>query len=118
MDFLLWILLCLLASVGVVQVLGWVYCRILRPPRHKPGYHLAVIDTFDAQEIESQLRYQLALLRWGGCSGVLLIVSEEYQQEAQTICKKLLRTGDPVLLCRPDELPGMIGSVSVLVKKS
>jgi hypothetical protein len=110
MDFIFLTMLCALASIGLVQLMGWVSCWFLRPEKHRMGYYLIPLDVENPGDIEPQLRYQLTRARWfaGADDGVLLVVTGDFQWETQEICRKLLRGGDPVILCKPEELPELL----------
>ena len=109
MELALWVLLSMFAAVGVVRFAGWMVCRCLRPPQSGRGYYAVLLETsLNEEELEAELRYQLALVRWGGRCGTVLLVAGEQERQAQAICQRLLRVTDPVILCRPEDVGGLL----------
>ena len=108
----LWIILCLLASIGVVQALSWLICTIGRPPG-QAGLGIACQVIPLAREpglLEQQLRYEMHLLRWASHSrpGQLILLDTGLGREAKEVCRNMLKGMDWVIICRPEEVAGLI----------
>ncbi|MCL2579956.1 MAG: hypothetical protein FWE32_07975 [Oscillospiraceae bacterium] len=109
MHIAFWILLCLLCSIGFVHGLSWLAGNFFRP-KHA-GSALTVIPlSRDPEAVEQQLRYEFHLLRWSNSARpeMLVLVDTGLCDEAKAICQKLTRPLGGVIVCTPDELPGLI----------
>jgi len=112
MYITLWILLCLLASIGAVQALSWLVCALGRPPGQTGlcrACHVIPL-TREPGLLEQQLRYEIHLLRWSsqGRPGQLILLDTGLGKEAQQVCANLLQGMHGVIICTPDELPGLV----------
>jgi len=112
MYIALWILFCLLASIGAVQALGWIICIMGRPPGHTGGYSTYQVIPLAREPglLEQQLRYEIHLLRWASTPrpGPLILLDAGLGQEAREICRNMLSGMDGVIVCRPEEVAGLI----------
>ena len=112
MYLTLWILLCFLGSIGAVQVLSWLVCALGRPPG-QAGLGVACQVIPLAREpglLEQQLRYEIHLMRWASHSrpGRLILLDTGLGREAREVCRNLLAGMDGVIVCRPEEVAGLI----------
>ena len=109
MHIVLWILLCLLASVGVVQALSWLICALGRPKQTGRAYQVIPLER-EPGPLEEQLRYEIHLLRWGtACRPEpLVLLDTGLSDEARQVCRNLLGSGSGVVVCRPEELAELI----------
>jgi len=105
MDIVLWILLCLFASVGAVQVLGWLICGLGRPKYAGRAYQVIVLAR-EPGPLEEQMRYEIHLLRWSTSSRPesLILLDTGLSEESKQVCRNLLRGMDSVIVCTPEEL--------------
>lgn len=104
MNITAWILLCLFASIGLVQAVGWVLCRFARPKGHIPGFYIVPLSA-DTDDLEMQLRYELRLRRWSGIPEPnLVLLDPGLDCEGRFICEQLIRDDCGVALCTPEEL--------------
>lgn len=90
MNAILWILLCLVISAGVVQIVAWLICLSKRPKKLRRGYHL--IPLYDGpDQLEAQLRYCLSRIQWGGHGGeIILLVDMGLGAESLALCHGLM----------------------------
>ncbi len=110
MDTIIWFMLCLLASIGLVQVIQWIKCAGRQSRRQIWGYYVAPLPT-DTGELEVKLRRCLDLRSWGQINGPLILFPErELDSEAKFICDKLLKGVSGVFVCYPGELESTIES--------
>ena len=112
MYIALWIFLCLLASIGAVQALSWLVCAVGHPPGQaglSSAYQVIPLAR-DPGQLEQQLRYEIHLMRWsaGGHRGQLMLLDPGLNQEAQEVCRNMLTGMDGVIICRPEEVAGLI----------
>lgn len=108
MNTVIWIVLCMLAATGLVQICGWLYCVSLKPRRYNRGYYLLPLPR-EPDALEEQLRYCLARRRWGGTRGdCLLLLDCGLNEEGRVICDKLLDGAYGVYLCNTDGLAATI----------
>jgi len=112
MYIALWILLCLLASIGAVQALGWIICAIVRPPG-QAGLSRACQVIPLAREpglLEQQLRYEIHLMRWTSTTrpGRLILLDTGLGQEAREVCRNMLIGMEGVIICQPEEVAWLI----------
>lgn len=108
MHIALWILFCLLASVGVVQVIGWLVCALRRPVE---SYAFQLLElSNDNEELEEQLRYELFLMRWSASwrPELVLLLDTGLDQEGREICARLTDRAPGIVVCTPEELTGAI----------
>ena len=112
MYITLWILLCLLASVGAAQVLSWLICAIGRPLGQTGlGRTCQVIPLArDPGLLEQQLRYEIHLLRWASTTrpGQLILLDTGLGQEAREVCRNMLTGMYGVIICQPEEVAGLL----------
>ena len=109
MHIVLWVLLCLLASAGIVQTLSWVVCRLGQPGRTGRAYQVIPLER-EPGPLEEQLRYELHLLRWSSAPrpAPLVLLDTGMSDEARQICRNLLCDVSDVVVCAPGELPELI----------
>ena len=105
MDIVLWILLCLFASIGAVQALGWLICGLGRPKYTGRAYQVIVLAR-EPGPLEEQMRYEIHLLRWSTSSRpeALILLDTGLCEESKQVCRNLLRGMDSVIVCTPGEL--------------
>ena len=110
MYIALWILLCLLASIGAVQALSWIICTTHRPPGYLGGAYQVITLAEEPGQLEQQLRYEIHLLRWASTArpGQLILLDTGLGKEAREICRNMLTGMDGVIVCRPEEVAGVI----------
>jgi len=113
MYIVLWILLCFFACVGVVQMLSWLLCRLGRPGQTSNTYQVIALER-EPGPLEAQLRYEIHLLRWGTPSRAdfLVLLDTGLCDEAKAICRNLLCGVSGAMVCRPEDLPGLIVGTS------
>ena len=109
MHIVLWILLCFLASVGVVQALSWLICSLGRPKQAARSYQVIPLER-EPGPLEDQLRYEIHLMRWGTTyrPDLLVLLDTGLDDEAQQVCRNLLCGVSGVMVCAPGELAGLI----------
>ena len=110
MNSALWIVFCLLASMGVVQAVGWLLCTFTKPKKYsRRGYYVQSLPNGHA-ELESQLRYALQCYQWGGGfhGAYIMLVDNGLDEEGRQICEKLLRNTLGVFIVTPQELSDTI----------
>ena len=119
MHIVLWILLCLFACVGFVYGLSWLVCSAGRPKQSGRAYQVIPLER-DPDILEQQLRYEIQLLRWSATPRleILILLDTGLGEEARAICQGLIGHLGGVIICEPDELPGLItGAQGVLAKE-
>ena len=112
MYIALWILLCLLASIGAVQALSWLICILGRPPGQVGAgraYQVIPLER-DPGMLEQQLRYEIHLLRWSSTNrpGQLVLLDTGLGEEARKICWNMLAGMGMVIICRPEDIARLI----------
>ena len=109
MNIVLWLSLCFFASVGVVQLFSRLICTLGRPRYAGRAYHVIPLERKPGA-LEEQLRYEIHLLRWSAKyrPEPLVLLDTGLDQEARQVCRNLLGDIDQVVVCRPDELAGLI----------
>lgn len=109
MEMMLWILLCLFASVGIVQCGIWLFEAFKKPCRIRCGYH--VIPLWDDPDgLEAQIRLNFSKIRQHG-GEIILLADMGLGEECREICERLLWELDCVYICDINELPGVIKSL-------
>jgi len=105
MNAIIVVIICLLASVGIVQALSWLIMGLA----HNPEWSAIQVVPLrnDPDELEAQLRYELFMLRWSTSPRpqYLIFLDTGLDEEGQTICDRLLSGVGGVNICSPDELP-------------
>lgn len=106
------ITMCFLASVGIVQALGWLVFSLRPAPCWEPVEVVPLSP--DPEQLEAQLRHQLFLLRWSTSPRprTVILLDGGLGEEAREICRNVLGTGDGFLLCTPRELTALMESAA------
>ena len=115
MYIALWILLCLLASIGAVGALSWLICALARLPGTEHRAYQVIPLEHEAGALESQLRYELHLLRWSSAPrlGPLVLLDTGITPEAREVLRNLL-LNTQAIVCTPQELEGLLLSGAVI----
>ncbi|MGI6402716.1 MAG: hypothetical protein ACOX0K_00540 [Oscillospiraceae bacterium] len=105
MNAIIVVIICLLASVGIVQALSWLIMGLAHNPEW--GTMQVVPLRNDPNELEAQLRYELFLLRWSTNPRPqhLILLDTGLDEEGQNICRRLLSGVGGINICSPDDLP-------------
>lgn len=108
MHVFLWILFCLLASIGVVQAIGWLVCAMRRPVESNVCQVLEL--TRDKEALEAQLRYELFLMRWSTSwrPELVVLLDMGLDREGKEICARILDKAPGMMVCTPEELTGVL----------
>jgi len=111
MHIVLWILLCLLASIGAVHVLGWAICGFSRPQKAGRAYQVIALER-DPELLEEQLRYEVQLLNWGapGRHAALILLDTGLDEQCKQSCNDFLSEIGAAIICEPDELAQLLTS--------
>lgn len=106
MNAIVIVSICLLASVGIVQALGWLIMGLGRSPEWGGAMQVVPLRS-DPEELEAQLRYELFLLRWSTNPrpAHLILLDTGLDEEGWSICRRLLAGVTGVGICSPDQLP-------------
>ena len=109
MNAFVWVLVCFLASAGIVQAAWWVACYLRRPTQECGIYQIIQLQR-DPEQLEAQLRYELFLLRWsaGWRPGVTILLDTGLEKEARDICRNILMGINGVVVCSPNQLLSLI----------
>ena len=109
MHIALWILLCLLASIGLVYGLSWLASSAVRPKQVGSAFQVIPLSR-DPELLEQQLRYELHLLRWSDLHRpqTLILLDTGLGREARDICQKMTRPLGGAIICAPEELAGLL----------
>jgi len=112
MYIVFWALICLLASIGAVQALSWIVCTIGRPDGDSSGgraYQVIPLAR-EAGQLEQQLRWELHLIRWSSTTrpGQLILLDTGLDEEAREVCRNILAGIDGIIICRPEEVAGLL----------
>ena len=112
MYITLWILLCLLASIGAAQALSWLICAVGCPPGQAGlGRACQVIPLArDPGLLEQQLRYEIHLMRWASTTrtGQIILLDTGLGEEAREVCRNMLTGMEGVIICQPEEVAGLL----------
>ena len=112
MYIIFWVFVCLLASIGAVQALGWIACAIGRPRAgaSRSRAYLVIPLAREPGQLEQQLRYELHLMRWSSSvrSGQLILLDTGLGEEAREICRNMLAGMEGVAIYPPDEAARLI----------
>lgn len=109
MDMLAWILLCLFASIGIVQCCVWLTGARKASDRLWRGYYVVPLCG-DCEKLEAEIRQAASQIRWScsGCEPVLL-VETGLCEEAQTICRAMAAETGCAVVCTREELAEALG---------
>ena len=114
MEMTAWIMLCLFASIGIVQCGVWLTEALKKPPKLRRGYHIIPLYD-DTEKLEVQLRYGLSQIRRMGTNGEhILLLDMGMSEESQNICSKMILGIGEIYICGKEELPQTIAHLDKL----
>ena len=113
MHIVLWILLCLFASIGAVHAYSWLVCGFDRPKGIGRAYRVVRLE-HEPTRLENQLYYEIRLLQWGSSAGYTphILLDTGLDEKCKQICQSLLSELGMAIICDPDELMAIIAKDS------
>ena len=115
MEMMMWIFLCLFASVGIVQCGTWFWQSFKKPGDVLRGYRVILLDN-EPDCIEAQIRLSFSA-DWRDSGDTILFVDMGLDEECRQICEHLLNEIGGACICEISDVPDTIKSLEYLHKR-
>ena len=103
MEIVFWILLCMLAYVGAIEIFGRIYYGI-KPQKAAAKAYLVVPLASCKELMREQMEYYVSWLEWNGEGHIVLLVHNATDKTAAEMFKRYLNDFSGIELCCADRL--------------
>ncbi|MCL2057220.1 MAG: hypothetical protein FWH02_08405 [Oscillospiraceae bacterium] len=115
MDIILWIIVCMLAVMGVAAVLG-DYLFVRRSGGLIRGNYRVITLYDDPVEVERMINKCLLRMTWHGVDSAVVLVDMGMGEQAREICTQLKSELYGSFFCAADELPDTLRRLDRLIE--
>jgi len=116
MEMMMWIFLCLFASVGIVQCGMWFWQSFKKPTDVLRGYRVIPLKN-EPDCLEAQIRMSFSS-DWRDSGDVVLFVDMGLEEECRQICEHLINEIGGACICEISDVPAMIKRLEYLHNRS
>jgi len=115
MEMILWITLCIFASIGFVHIVAWAICSGKKPALQRANYRLVSLEN-DRKRIDAQLDYCVLQIAWGMWTGknLVFLAHEDTEEYVRRRSLNLFGEGCSVFVCVPDNLVSTVRQLADL----